>query len=267
MNYQIDYHVHTSYSADSKAPIEDMIQQAIEFGINEICITEHMDIDYPGDIDFTVDYTHIFPKMRHLQEKYKGKILIKTGCELGLMPNIKAKLNDFVHTYPFDYVIGSTHVVGGLDPYDGVYYENKSRKESYEGYFQEVYDNIKDNYAFDCVGHLDYIIRYYPGNPQQLIYSDFQEFIREIFKLIIRQGQGIEVNTSGYRKNLQQTHPHYNAITDYYQLGGEIITLGSDAHTPADIGYGIKNQIRILKTIGFKNITTFEARKPIFHQI
>lgn len=265
MFYQADFHVHSNFSGDCDTSAQLMIESAIQKQLKEICFTEHMDIDYPEDIDFTVDYHDIIPIMRNLQEKYAKSIAIKMGVELGLQPHLKEENLNFSKAFPFDYIIGSTHVVQREDPYFGGYYKKRSKQEAYKDYFQEILNNIKDNYCFDCLGHLDYIIRYYPGNDKSYQIKDYGDIIDKILCTLINQGQGIEVNTSGLRKDIQQTHPHYSVVKRYRELGGKIITLGSDAHEAHHVGHHFKEVLLQLKDFGFDGIYSFKKRQAIFH--
>lgn len=267
MAYKADYHVHTRFSLDSHTPMKRMIEKGISLNLNEICFTEHMEFDYPGKYVFEVNYDHYVPKVNQYRDKYKDKILIKCGVEVGLQPDVLNKVQSFVDTYPFDYVIGSVHVIGKLDPYTGEYFIGKTQKQAYEGYFNEILDVIKSCHHFNCLGHLDYVIRYHPSDKKDYTYDDYRELIDEILKTLIANNKGIEVNSSGIRKGLNQPHPQYNVIKRYKELGGQIITTGSDAHRTSELCSDFSTVYDYLKHIGFDYVTTFSRGTPIFKKI
>ena len=155
-----DSHLHSSFSSDSDTPMEEMIQTAISKGLSSMCFTEHQDLDFPpGEFDFLVDMDAYQQTLSTLAKKYQEQIHIRFGIELGLQPQLGNQLSDFVNSYPFDFVIGSVHVVDRLDPYESVFYENRSEKEAYLRYFTCLLENVKKYSCFDVCGHIDCTLR------------------------------------------------------------------------------------------------------------
>ncbi len=263
-----DYHTHCNFSSDSETPMEDMIIKAIELGLKEIALTDHVDLDYPNyELDFSIDYNDYNKVFYNLKEKYKDKIKLLLGIEIGLQPHLKQRLVDIYNSVDFDFVIASTHVVDRLDLYNGDFYKNKSKEEAYQLYFEDVLNNIHIHNNFNVYGHLDYIIRYGDFENKALDYNDYKDIIDEILKALIDKGKGIEINTSGYRYKLNQTHPQIEVLKRYKELKGEIITVGSDAHKPQDIAAYFDVAYSLLKQVGFKYITLFEKCNPKFISI
>lgn len=269
-----DYHLHSSFSSDSKAAMEQTIEMAISKGIERLCFTDHMDLHYPkveGGYDFIFNFEDYINKLDTLKDKYRDKIKIMTGIELGLQPNIKNELYSLSQEKSLDFVIGSTHVVDNVDPYYPDYWSDKTVKEGINRYYESILSNcLEMAECFDVYGHIDYIIRYIPKHMKDNIsqaeysYESFSDIIDEILKTIISKGKGIEINTSGFKYGLGRPHPEQTILNRYYDLGGEIITVGSDAHISEHIAYDFSKAEAILKEIGFKYYTLFEARKPIF---
>ena len=144
-----DSHLHSSFSSDSDTPMEEMIQTAISKRLSSMCFTEHQDLDFPpGEFDFLVDMDAYQQTLSTLAKKYQEQIHIRFGIELGLQPQLGNRLSDFVNSYPFDFVIGSVHVVDRLDPYESVFYENRSEKEAYLRYFTCLLENVKKYSCF-----------------------------------------------------------------------------------------------------------------------
>ncbi|MCC8017647.1 MAG: histidinol-phosphatase HisJ family protein [Lachnospiraceae bacterium] len=260
-----DTHMHTSFSGDSDAAPEAMIEKAMELGLDGICITDHLDLDYPDDPDlFQLDLNAYLPGIANLREKYRGRFPVYTGIELGLQAHLADTHRDLVNTHDFDFVIGSSHVVHGADPYYPAYYEGRTEAEAYLEYFESIPENIRAFDEFDVYGHIDYVVRYGPNRNKFYSYARYQDVIDEILRLLIRRGKGIEVNTAGFRYGLGHPNPTEEIIRRYRELGGEIITLGSDAHRPEQIAYGFDRIPDLLKSCGFRYFTVFHRRTPEF---
>ncbi len=265
----IDYHLHTSFSSDSKESMEAMIRRALDIGLTEICFTEHRDIDYPVPEDdpsltFDLDVKAYEEKVRAMQEKYAGLIKIRFGVECGLQPHIVEENKAFVASAPFDFVLGSQHICNHQDPYNAEYFEGRSDAECYREFFEEIYRNIKLFDDFDVAAHLDYVVRVGKQKDRDYIYEDHRELFREILSYLISHGKGIEINTAGIRYGLKEPNPCTAMVRDYKELGGEILTIGSDAHKAADMATHYQKVSSILEECGFRYITLFENRKPTF---
>lgn len=261
-----DFHMHTAFSSDSDSSMESMIEQAIALDFNTICFTEHQDYDFPvtQGLDFQLDIPAYITKTNELKEVYKNKIQILTGIEVGIMSHLANTLNNLVNQYTFDFIIGSSHLVNGYDPYSPEYFTLYGQEKGIYKYFESILENISSFESFQVYGHLDYVIRYVPDKDKKFLYKDYDDIIDAILIKLIQIGKGIECNTSGLKYGLNQTHPHIDIIRRYKELGGEIITIGSDAHKPEHIGYGFDLVPQLLKSVGFEYYTIFEGRKAKF---
>lgn len=267
-----DSHMHTRFSTDSDADIRDMIESALKKGLQSICITDHIDKDYPFHEDtgaeaFLVDLDEYFPKLAEWKEAYAEKIQIRRGIELGLQPHLAGFYEELTNQYPFDFVIGSVHVVHGMDPYYGEIFEGRSDEEVYKETFLATMENLDAVSSFDVLGHLDYVVRYGKCQARQYSYKKYAQEIDEILKKVIAMGKGIELNTAGWKYGLAFCHPHPEILCRYKELGGEIITVGSDAHKPEHVAYDFQKAADVLKACGFKYYTEFQGREPIFKQL
>lgn len=260
-----DTHLHTHFSGDSDAAPEDMIKAAMEKGLKGICITDHLDFDYPEEPDlFLLDLPSSQKEISRLQEKYKEIFPVHWGIELGLQPQIAEKNAAIASQYPFDFIIGSSHVVHGFDPYYANYYNGKTEDEAYREYFESILENLNAYSDFDVYGHIDYVVRYGPNKNQFYSYEKFADVIDEILRTIISMEKGIEINTGGLKYGLGHPNPTEAIIKRYHELGGEIITIGADAHKPQHVGYDFEKVPGILKEAGFSYYTVFKGRKPEF---
>lgn len=264
-----DYHVHTTFSKDSSLEAEEGIQRAIQMGIKEIAFTDHAELSVwrPNDIivDDLFDIPSYIETMNQYKEKYKDQISIKLGIEIGLQREEKDRIDQLINDYPFDFVIGSSHTIEKYDLYFRKLFENKTKEEAYERYFQEVRKIVEEIDSYNVYGHLDVVRRYAYGTYEDITINHMErEMMEEILKIIIQKGKGIEVNTSGFRYGIHSTNPDIDIIKRYKSLGGEMITVGSDAHKKEDIGYKILETYDLLKDLGYRYITIFERMEPKF---
>ncbi len=260
-----DTHIHTSYSGDSDAAPEEVVKKAIELGLPGICITDHLDLDFPETPGFVpLDEEGYDAGIRHLQEQYRDTYPVCFGIEMGLQPHLAQAHRDFLDAHDFDFVIGSSHAVHGFDPYNPSFYEGRDESDAYWEYFKSITENIPAFDDFDVYGHLDYVVRYGPTQNQHYSYAQYREIIDEILQLLIEHGKGIELNTAGFRYCLGHPNPTEDILARYRELGGEIVTVGSDAHRPEDIAYAFDRVPAILKDCGFSYYTIFRGRKPEF---
>ena len=260
-----DMHIHTHFSGDSQADPYAIAQRAYDIGLNGICFTDHLDIDYketPGMFD--LDIPAYQKGIAAVKEKYKGQLDIGWGIELGLQPYLEKENQSIITAHDFDFVIGSTHVVKQVDIYYPVYYEGRQEEDCYREYFEETLKNTQSNVDFDVYGHLDYVVRYGPNKNKYYTYEKYADVLDEILRTLIHNGKGIELNTAGFKYGLGHAHPVIPVLKRYKELGGEIITLGSDGHAPEQIAWDFEKVPDILKEAGFEYFTIFQNRKPKF---
>ena len=262
-----DLHVHSNFSSDGKAKMEDMIDKAIKLGLKTLCFTDHMDYDYPKiyDYSFQFDIDNYLKKLQILKEKYKSQIEILIGLELGMQPHISDSMYKLINSFPFDFIIGSIHIVNQMDPYYPQYWENITEEEGIVKCFEEIQKCCEIYQGFHVCGHIDYVVRYAPSSKikyQEYSYPYYKDVLDEILKTLLNHGKGIEVNTSGYKYGFGHPHPKTEILKRYKELGGEIITIGSDAHLPQHLCYDFDKAEALLKNLGYKYYTIFKEGKP-----
>lgn len=260
-----DCHMHTRFSSDSDAPLEEMAERALKLGMKRICVTDHYDMEYPGG-EFSLDTASYLKELEALGERYAGRLEIRRGVELGLQPHLGQSIRAYIRTHPFDYVIGSVHLVGGLDPYDRDQYPGSDR-ELYREYFACTLENIRSVTGFQALGHLDYVVRYGHGREKEYSYRAYADVIDEILRELICRGIALEVNSGGLKYGLGFPNPHPDVLKRYRELGGELVTVGSDAHRPEHVGYGFSQVREILLDCGFQYFAEFFGRKPVFTRL
>ncbi len=268
-----DYHVHSSFSSDSSEDIINIIDTAINKGMTSICITDHYDMDFPilkeaPDMTFDLDIKAYYEKLSEIREMYKHKIDLRIGVELGLMKETLSKLASYHNEHSYlDFIIASTHLVDGMDPYYPEYFEGKTEHEAYGRYFEEELYNVKNFTGYNVYGHVDYITRYGKNKSEKFRIADYYDIFKEMFTTIVQNGKGIEINTGSLYKNMPHPHPHHELLKLYKDCGGEIITIGSDAHKSEYIGYGFDFARDYLTSHGFKYYTTFKKQQPYMERI
>ncbi len=260
-----DTHMHSYFSGDSEASPRDMIESAIKKGLSGICFTDHLDLDYretPGyfDLNFEGYRKEIFA----LKKEYAGCFPVLWGIELGLQPHTAPENNRITASYPFDFVIGSSHLVDHMDIYYPSFYEGRTERTAYRRYFESILENLATDVDFDVYGHLDYVVRYGPNKNQSFSYEKYADLIDEILRTLIKKGKGIEMNMAGFKYGLGHPNPTEDILKRYCHLGGEILTIGSDAHKPEQIAWDYHKVPDLLKNAGFKYYTVFRQRKPEF---
>ena len=275
---QADMHMHTWFSTDSEACPRDMADEAVRKGLKTICFTDHFDKD---DLEWgeegIFDVDAYFVEMQKLQEEYAGKLNIRIGIELGFRTDLKDYYEELTKKYPFDFVIGSVHNVpykkdaeGNIlytDPAAEKLFTDRTDKEAYRLMMETTLENVRTSDCFQTLGHLDYVVRYGKSREKEYSYTDYADIIDEILKLLIEKEKGLEVNSAGLKYGLPFAHPHPDVLKRYRELGGEIITIGADAHKPEHIAYDFAKAEEILKSCGFKYYTEFFEQKPVFKQL
>lgn len=266
--YKADSHVHSSFSGDSMEKLENIIERAIETGMDEITITDHLDLEFPGEINiFELDFkTYV----ETLKKFYRNNIKIKIGIELGLQPQLEGKYDEIFNCEDVDFIIGSFHCVKGMDVADRKFFEKYAKDEAHRIYFEEVLNTIDLFPKINVCGHLDFINRY-----GRSVYDDYKkinfemhkELIDKILIKLIEKNIGIEINTSALRYGLRDFHPCRKILKRYKELGGKIITMGSDAHRALDIMRDFDKAREVLKEIGFEKFCVFEQRKAEYKEL
>ena len=275
-----DYHVHTEFSDDSEYEMEEVVKHAIEIGLDEICFTDHVDYGVKLDHGTTgkiprlapdgqpyrnVDYPNYFAKIEMLQKKYEGQIVIKKGLEFGIQMIHLDEYEKLYETYPMDFIIHSNHQVDDVEIYLPEYTAGKTQREYNRLYYEEILRTVNAFKNYSVLGHLDSINRYDPKGA--LPFEEFSDLAYEILKVAISDNKGIEFNTSHVRYKVQGTTPCIEILKLYKELGGQIITIGSDSHRPEHLGFRIKETQNLLKDLGFEYFCTYEKMEPIFHKL
>ena len=285
-----DFHLHSEFSDDSREPMERQIERAIELGFQEICFTDHVDYGIKKDWSeggiiwrggdgmnygpdaleplANVNYPEYFGKLMRMRETYGKKITIRQGLEFGIQQCTLDHFERLWHQYGdrLDFTLLSMHQIDNQELWNQQYQSGKSQKEYNEGYYREILEVMKRFSHYCVLAHLDLIVRYdhngiYP-------FEKVRDLIAEILRQAISDGKGIEVNTSYRHYQLSDTQPSKAILKLYRDLGGRIITIGSDAHTIRWLGDHVRETMEMLRDeLGYEQFCTFTAMEPVFHAI
>lgn len=272
MSIKADYHMHSHHSGDSEAPMEEMIRAGIAAGLKTICFTEHNDFDYRPlndeiDHSFELNADSYLYELLGLKKKYEGQIELLFGLECGMQPELAKENARFVKEHEYDFVLASVHVCNGKDPYFPEFFEGKREEEALREYLEETYINIRRFGNFDSLGHLDYMIRYCKQMDRQYEYEKYKDIIDKILMNLIDREKALELNTAGLRKGMNQMHPNREVLVRYRALGGELITVGSDAHRPEDVAADFDRAEELLKSCGFHYYTVYNGRCAMMEKL
>lgn len=267
--YLADYHVHSTCSPDGHQTMAQAAEAAVRQGLRELCITDHVDTIHWGTLaprdDF--DWEESRRQFHEAQTLWGDRITLRRGAELGEAQLSFDRADRLLAGEELDFVIGSVHLSGKKFDNMDLYYIEKGS----EAYYDSVIDSYLDDVLalarwgrFQVLGHLTLPLRYInEHHGEHMTFRRHMDRVEEIFRAIIPQGVGIECNTNRGNEPL----PGPEILRLYRRLGGEIVTLGSDAHRPGDVGCFIRQRQELLRECGFRYFTTFEQGKPRFQAL
>lgn len=263
-----DYHIHSEFSDDSSEKMSNILEEAIRKGGKKLCFTEHMEFNFPNEtLKFNLDYDAYKREFERMRSIYGKRIDLSMGIELGIQAGEKEIKEAIKYTqdHKFDFILASAHCLDGKDLYN-MDPNMGNIDDFFARYFQEMLDVFKHFNNYDVVGHIDLIRRYFlEAQTHELGRS--KEILRELFTHIIREGKGIEINTGGLFYDSASINPTLDIIKFYKEMGGSIITIGSDSHIAERVLSNYEKAIDYLRRAGFQYVTTFERRKKTFHKI
>lgn len=266
----VDYHVHTQYSFDwsPQLPgrIVDICEGALKNGVSQIAITDHMDANTMASGELTMlDAAHMREDVMRAKKEYEGRLDIIYGIELGQPHQAPELAQKILDNYDFEFVIGSYHNNMLTQDFAFVDYANTPVPDIiklYKDYLTQTADHIMWCVGkISTLGHLGYPIRYFTRNNISQIINPYDEeymkLTRHIFELLIKYDIALEVNTSGWRQGMNNTMATDGMIQCYTDMGGKLITIGSDSHDANLIGSNIEKEYAILKKLGVREISTY----------
>ena len=284
-----DYHLHCEFSDDSEELMETQVRQGIAIGLEEMCITDHVDYGLKRDWDdprgviwddvtengetlhkalANVNYPDYFDKLDLMRETYGDKITIKSGLEFGIQSHTAGEFQKLYDRYAdrLDFVLFSMHQVGDKEFWTGDFQKGRTQEEYNRSYYEEILKTMQLFKDYSVLAHLDLIVRYDENGVYP--FEKVRDIVSEILTQAIKDDKGIELNTSSWKYGLSDTQPSRAILKLYKDLGGKILTVGSDAHKKEFLGDHFDEAYAILRDeIGFTEIATFDNMQPTFHKL
>jgi histidinol-phosphatase (PHP family) len=263
----IDLHVHSTYSVDGVSSIGELARLAADLGLHEVGFCEHADFD-PRDIGHNhldlVSYDQAIATARSTVPRLR----LRQGVEITYQSSREQEIQTWLAGHTWDYVVAAVHLVDYEDGWAIVsepgamaaYFQTHEQRQAYTPYFEELYRAAKSGLG-DLLGHLDLIKRYGVRHYGAFEPTCFEDEIRAVLSTAIDEGTGLEINTSGLRQAPGEPYPGLRILRWYRELGGEILTVGSDAHGIKDLGSGVREAVALAQQAGFRAMATFEQRR------
>jgi histidinol-phosphatase (PHP family) len=261
----LDIHTHTKFSHDGSEEPLDMAKAAEEMGLRYLAFTDHLDLDYNANLKYILVSRLNVPKqykeLTKLCSEYSGNLILATGIEVGYSHEVVNKYRKIIEAHSYDVVINSIHTINNVDLYFKQFYTANTRKEAFEKYLNAVLASVYADYPYDVIGHMGYILRYSPYSPKKYSYEEFPKLFDDILFGIIERGKTLEVNTKTKDEDIFM--PSVDILKRYRELGGTLITLGSDAHKKQEIAGKFDEAAKVLKELGYKTLTAYKKREII----
>lgn len=272
MKNLFDTHNHCQFSFDGKrTTVEASAASALAKGLGGIAFTDHCDIFVscmPGTEDSAVPQDFDIPgqqaEIDRVQSMFGDSLKILKGIEFGININCRQELSDILKSHSFDQVIASVHYLDNSDPYYGGYFIGKDCKKAYGTYLETIYTEAVALKDFDIIGHYDYVARYAPYPQDGILYREFSDIFDTLFHYLIENGKGLEINTKSCTGGHgRKTFLDRDVLLRYRQMGGEIITLGSDSHDAANVAEDFEAHAALLRSLGFRWTSHYEKRQLV----
>lgn len=265
MNFKniLDMHTHTDNSFDGNHSTMYMCEKGYEKGLRAVAFTDHVEIDYYLEKNFDKTAIQSFFEVTKAKASFSGKMIICAGIELGQPSYDIQTAQEVLKSWKYDFVIGSIHNLRGEEDFWFLDYSKYDIDQLLSQYFEELCI-LADWAGFDTLAHLTYPLRYIIGEhkiPVEL--SKYKAKIDEILSLLVEKDKALEINTSGLRQKIGTTMPDEEIVKRFKELGGKLITIGSDAHFAEHLGAGIENGMEIAKRCGFNSVALFQSRNAV----
>ncbi len=255
-----DYHVHTTRSVDCATPIESSCEAAIAQGIAEIAFTDHVDHE-PADEGFGFyDYDLYVVDVERARDRYGDRLVILAGAEVDFNTGIADEVERFLADHHYDFVIGSVHYGETGEIIFPEYFSGRSLDQVFVPYFEQVQAAVETGW-FDTIGHIDLPKRYAPQSAGDYDPLRYERQLSAIFAAMVRRRMSFEINTSGLRQAPKTSMPGPQIVSLYQEMGGELVTVGSDSHVAGTIGGGIERTLEMLLICGIQEISSFRNRQ------
>ena len=257
----VDYHLHSHFSPDGRSKMEDICRSALAKGLNEIGFSEHLEL-HPLSLEYGSFVLEPWvQELERCRELYQGRgLIIKSGIEIGEPHLYKDYIADLLSRYEFDYILGSLHTIGDETYFEQSFFEKYGELESFRKYYSELAVLAQEG-DFDILAHFDVPARISSALYGQYNPLKYESLIRPVLQICIDRGIAIEINSSGKRLPMSRSIPDREILQWYKEMGGELITFGSDAHHAMNVGQNIEDAYELIDAMGFHGPCIFSKRK------
>ena len=261
-----DYHLHSEFSFDSTEKIENICKKAVEEGISEVAITDHAELPLCENAPWP-DFERREEVVKNCSEQYENKLQIRKGVEIGQPWRSRELEKKITDRHP-DFIIASVHELDGFPNPREIIYTEDTIPIIVKAYLEQM-TGMAEKCDYDVLGHVTYLFRFFPENlADRFKPESFLDLYKKLYLAVISRGKGIEVNCSGLRMpSIKNLMPSAQLLHLYKELGGSVITVGSDGHSCRSAFSGITEGYRALIEAGFKTATCFEQRNALFYSI
>ncbi|WP_203247385.1 histidinol-phosphatase HisJ family protein [Sporosarcina beigongshangi] len=259
MKYLLDYHHHTNHSFDSTATMVDVCNTAVDKGIKEVCFTEHYSVNPVAPTYGHIVFKDYLKEIAECRALFNNQLIIKAGIELCEPHLLKDQYAASLAPLNLDFILGSIHNLN--EQKLRIYLENHGEKVAYTNYFLEVLNMVR-HADIDIIAHLDLLKRYAFPLYGHYVFEEYKDIVAAILETAIERNIGVEINTSGWRTTLNAPLPSIEILQLYRDLGGELLTIGSDSHAATTVGSHLEEAVLLAKSCGFKHVYKYEKRKP-----
>lgn len=264
--YRFDYHLHTSHSMDCDMSLDLLCRAALAAGLSEICVTDHTEFGHPDPgVDVPPVMADLICDVQRARVAYP-RLLIRLGLEIGDNPACRERILAWHAAQPLDFRLLSLHLIDEMDPYNPLFYAQADQDTLYRRYVQCKLESALawPTDSYDAFAHLGYCAKFAPYAPDKcpLRYRHAPDAFDALFTVLAQSGKALEINTSGY-KTLGECLPDRELLSRFHALGGEFVTIGSDAHVPEFVGKWTDEARALAKSCGFRYALTFSQRMPI----
>ncbi len=258
-----DYHMHSNVSCDSHVTMAEMCRAALRQGITEIAFTEHFDLHPKDSCTGFYKADVYFENLEAARHAFAPQgLTIRAGVEVGEYHIYHEMIQPVLDAWPYDFVLGSLHWVGDNVIFDQEYFRSRTAQESIAPYFIELLAMVRFG-RFDVLAHADVFKRAAYTVYGHYDARDWEDLIRPVWQACIEQGIGIEINTASLRREVGQAHPSLDALRWYREMGGDLLTIGSDGHQPDQVGYGFETARDLALAAGFTRACCYEQRRVV----
>lgn len=276
-----DFHVHTEFSDDSVCPMGQVAEGALRLNLDAICFCDHVDYGVKPDAGqpalrhdpdngkpvTNVDYARYFPEVERVRAEYDGRLDVRCGLEFGVQRHTVGEFERVLDAWGdrLDFRLLSIHQVGDREFWNGDYQQGRDQDGIHGAYYDEMLAVMESFDGYDALAHLDLVRRYDPFGPMP--FDRVRDRVAAVLEHAVAHGKAIELNTSSWRYRLDDLMPSTDVLRLYRDLGGTLVTLGSDSHKPSHLGSYLRVGQLMLRNLGFSEFVTYERRVPTAHPL